>query len=329
MQKLLVARLNACRFDVSLQKAWQLFKHQAQRENTRPVVRFSSVILPAYYAKDVVEASAEDGVTLKTALSALSGSKAVMPRFMYQQALTAKFALSDEAPIDFFDIFNNRYFRLFCLSEQKYQLTVRLEEERFDWNFQTQSISYMLSCLSGFNKSSDEIPQLHFIQYTALLGLKLTSPLALKDLLEDYFSLPFEIESSELEYFPLTPCSLTKLGKSGINQSLGIDALLGDSTPMLGQKLKVIICPQSYQSYLDIRHNQKMIKALDYLVRSFMGVNIKFKLCMKVSSHYLPQVQLTADITVSQRLGHATWMNNQSTIQQFVEMPLMANEEGK
>lgn len=325
MQDLLVARLNGG-FDVSLESAWQLFKHQAQRDSTKPSLRFSAVALPAFYATELVQASWQDGVTLKTSLSALSGSQAVMPRFMYQEALTAKFDLSDEAPLDFFDIFNNRYFRLYCQTEQKYQLTGMLEEELFDWNFPQASISHLLSNLSGFNENNDDIPKKHLVQYTALLGLKLSCPQALKGMLEEYFSAQFEIEISALEYHPLTPCSLTQIGKTGKNRQLGMGVLLGQSTPMIGQKLKINICPQSYQDYLDIRQNKKMIRALDGLVRRFMGVNVKFILGMKVSSHCLPRVHLSADPDLSLRLGHTTWMSDQLNNRQFVEMPLKIHE---
>lgn len=327
MQELLVTRLNASRFDVSLEKAWQLFKHHAQRLGIRPAVRFSAIVLPAYYATELVETDIQDGVTLKTSLSALSGNNAVMPRFMYKQALTAKFDMSDEAPLDFFDIFNNRYFRLLCQSEQKQQLTAMLEEELFDWNLPRSSITQRLSSLSGCYENTDDIPKQHLVQYTALLGLKLTCPFALTAMLEDYFSAQFEIESSALEYLPLTRCSLTQIGKSGKNRELGIGAFIGQSTPMLGQKLIIKICPQSYQDYLEIHQNKKMIRALSGLVRQFMGVDVKFNLYMKVRSDYLPRVHLSGDARHSLRLGQSAWMGNQSNKERhFVEMPLKTNE---
>lgn len=334
MQTSLITRLKAHCFDVSLEQAWQLFKHKAQHEGLRPAVRFSAATLPSYYSGDIVEIDADryGTCTLNISLPALSGNSATMPRTMYKEALHALFTLSDKAPIDFFNIFNNRYFRLYCQSEQKYQLSAQIEEASFDWNQGKLSITEMLVSLTGLTEGIEALPKEHLIQYIGLLGSCLATPLSLKAMLEAYFQTPFDIESTPLEYLPLTPCSWTQIGKKGQNKQLGLGALLGKTTPMIGQKLKVIIFPQSYVHYQEIQNNQKLIQALNFMVRTFIGVNVKFILCMKISNHYLPRVQISANGASFGRLGQSIWMShhlNDALDRQFVEMPLIENEVRK
>ena len=324
MQEFIVSRFAHGAFDGQLEKAWQIFKHQAHLNGQRPEVRFSADILPAYYQAEVsmVTSEGEGEFTIKTSLAALSGNAGSMPRAMYSHALKVHFELGDEAPLDFFDMFNNRYYRLYCEAKQKHELTYQIEEEAFNWNRDRQSITEMLSCLAGQTGDKAPMPESHLVQYTGLLGLKLTCPLALKSMLEDYFDSEFEVEHSGLEYLPLTVCSLTKIGQAGNNHQLGMGALVGMSTPMTGQKLSIKICPQDYQYYLKIRGDKKMVLALDHMVKNYMGVNTKYALYMKVNSEYLPRMKLSGSHQKALRIGQSAWMSHQSGRQQFVEMPL-------
>ncbi|MCG9578275.1 type VI secretion system baseplate subunit TssG [Vibrio mediterranei] len=324
MQESIVSRLTSGGFAGQLEKAWQMFKHQAHLAGQRPEVRFKAEVLPAYYQTQVSQVTSDRAGTfiVSTSVAALSGNGGAMPRAMYSGALSARFERGDEAACDFFDTFNNRYYRLHCETEQKHDLAYQVEEEHFHWNQHRQSMTGMLSSLAGQTGEMRSIPEDHLVQYTGLLGLKLTCPLALKALLEDYFDAEFDIARSGLEYLPLTECSLTQIGQSGQNQQLGIGALAGKSTPMLGHKLAIKICPRNYAHYLAIRHDEKMIHAIDHMVRSYMGVNTKFALYMKVRSQYLPRVTLSSDHQKALRIGQSAWMDNQSTQPQFVEMPL-------
>ncbi len=91
---------------------------------------------------------------------------------------------------------------------------------------------------------------------------------------------------------------------------------------MTGQKLNIKICPQDYQHYLKIRSDKEMVLALDHMVRSYMGVNTKYALYMKVNSQYLPRSEAIRQSPKSVKNYQSAWMSHQSDHQQFVEMPL-------
>ncbi|RLV61244.1 type VI secretion protein VasB-1 [Parashewanella curva] len=307
-----------------LASAWQLIKHEAASNGTRPRIRFRCESLPAYYHSQVTSVShnTRQFWIIETSIAALSGSHGVMPRPMYRAALEARFEYSDEAAIDFFNGFNNRYLNLFCQVENKHQIVRLKEEETFTWPTHGTHISELLAKLSGVVGESNVIPQKHFIQYTALLGFKLTCPIALRMMLEDYFEAKFEIDYFDMEHQALTPCSLTRIGRNGQNQKLGKTTLIGKVATMVGQSLKIKICPRNYLHYLEVYSDKKLTLAIDHMVKTYMGINIKYKLYMKVNSRYLPRTRLLSSASNATKLGRSAWMGSQNTSKQFVEMPL-------
>ncbi|NRD72401.1 type VI secretion system baseplate subunit TssG [Shewanella sp. VB17] len=324
MQEFTLTRLNNNFYRVDLDKAWQCFKRNAATLGKIPKVRFSSESLPAYYHSEMTRAyeNTAGEYVLKTSLSGLSGNKGVMPRAIFRQAMHAKFNLGDEAPSDFLDTFNNRYFRLYCQAEQKHDLTVQIEEETFCWNSQQLSMTDMLSSLSGIKEAGGELPKERMIQYSGLMGMNLTCPLTLKAILEDFFDARFEVEGHGIEYQPVTDCSLTRLGKKTASARLGGGAMLGKTTPMLSQKLHIHIYPLDYQDSEALRNNNKLILALDSLVKSYMGMDIEYRLYMKVNSQCLPSVRLTNDPSYGLKVGQSAWIKAASDAGQFITMPL-------
>ncbi|MGB0894729.1 MAG: type VI secretion system baseplate subunit TssG, partial [Parashewanella sp.] len=245
---------------------WQILKHKAHIEGTRAKVRFSSEHFPAYYQREVcdVQKSGRTGWNITTGLATFSGNMGVMPRSMYKKALYSLFDLGDSAALDFFSGFNFRYLSLYCSAELKHSLTAQMEEETFNWAAAEQSISHMLANLTGMVHDTDIVPKNHYIQYTGVIGLKLSCSNTLKNILSDYFESEFEIEHSSLEFSPLTPCSLTVLGQKANNNQLGLGALVGNCAPIVGQKIKIKICPKSYQEYRQIYNDPKLVPAIKH-----------------------------------------------------------------
>ncbi|KXF83492.1 type VI secretion system baseplate subunit TssG [Enterovibrio coralii] len=308
----------------SLQRSWQLIKHHAQAQNARPNIRFKAAKLPAHYPSAVVNVTHSYGHEweVTTSLEALSGAKGVMPRGMYKEAMQAVFHEENHALLDFFDSFNNRYYRLLCQSEIKHDIPAQREEETFSWSQYRPSITRLLSNLHGAIARESTIPDSHFVQYTGLVGLKISCPETLRLILEDYFGYPFDVERSGLTYQPITADALTRIGGSGRNRCLGFDALVGKTAVMAGQKLDVKIKPDSYQAYQAIRSDKRLIRSINEMVKQYIGVNLKFRLLMKVNGQYLPKLNLAETKEKGQQLGQSAWITTHDNKQTFVEMPL-------
>ncbi|WP_299017735.1 type VI secretion system baseplate subunit TssG [uncultured Photobacterium sp.] len=323
MQKSALTQLLSAPYRFELPHAMQLVKHQAAILGKRPSVTFSASLLPAYQPSDIVEVQAPHGSSwhFSCDLPALSGSQGVMPRYSYSESLKELFEQGNSALIDFFNGFNNRYFRLYCQTAVKNDLTAQAEEEHFAWNRHDLSLTEMLTNLTGDLACGSVLPKGHMVQYAGLMGLKLSCLDTLAGLLADYFGYEFEVEHGEVDYQPLLPCCRTQLGAKGQNNQLGFDALIGKSAVTAFQRLEITIKPKN-KEFSQIRNNRRLVKAIDAFIRHYMGVDIRLKLLMKVEGKYLPGLQLTRNSQTDIRLAHSTWLAPQEITQQHVVMPL-------
>ena len=329
MQKHALTQLLIDPSSFELHCAMQLVKHDAASVGEKPQISFSANILPAYQQADITEVKNSASTVWKFTcdMSALSGSQGVMPRYNYSESLNELFDQGNYALIDFFDGFNSRYYRLHCQSELKHNLSAQAEEENFSWKRHDQSLTAMLASLYGSLGNNDSLPPGHMIQYSGLMGLKLSCPHALKDLLIDYFEYDFEVHYGDVDYLPLLPCSLTKLGKSGQNNQLGFDALVGKSAVTAFQRLEIMIKPNNYRQFNQIRNDKSLYCALNSVIRHYMGIDIKLKLMIKVAGKYLPGLQLTTDDKTTIRLAQSTWLAPQKISAEYVVMPLKNREK--
>ncbi|WP_028862171.1 type VI secretion system baseplate subunit TssG [Psychromonas aquimarina] len=304
--------------------AMQLVKHDAASLGQRPEVSFSANLLPAYQQADITEVQHPSAAKWKFTcdMPALSGSQGVMPRYNYSESLKELFEQGNYALVDFFNGFNSRYYRLHCQSELKNNLSAQAEEEHFSWKSHDQSLTTMLANLYGGLGNNHSLPAAHLIQYSGLLGLKLSCPHALQELLADYFEYDFEVQYGDVDYLPLLPCSLTKLGKNGQNNQLGFGALVGKSAVTAFQRLDVLVKPNNYRQFNQIRNDKQLFNALDSLIRHYIGVDIKLKLKIKVAGKYLPGLQLTTNSKTSIRLAQSTWLAPRQISSEYVVMPL-------
>ncbi|MCW8327868.1 type VI secretion system baseplate subunit TssG [Photobacterium sp. SDRW27] len=311
-------------YTFDLHRAVQLVKHEAATLGKRPALTFTASLLPAYQQADIVEVSnpVAGQWAFTCDLPALSGSQGVMPRHSYIESIKELFEQGNDALIDFLDGFNNRYYRLYCQAELKNDLAAQAEEEHFSWNRHSASLTTMLANLNGDLGNNRILPSDHLIQYSGLLGLKLSCPHTLKDLLGDYFEYEFDVEYGDVDYVPLLPCSVTKLGKTGQNNQLGFGALVGKSAVTAFQRLEIMIKPNNNHQFNEIRNDNRLVSAIDAFVRHYMGVDIKLKLMIKVNGKYLPGLRLSTESSTDIRLAQSTWLAPKQITREHVVMPL-------
>ncbi|EDM68949.1 hypothetical protein PE36_20130 [Moritella sp. PE36] len=323
MQKSILGSLRCAPYKFELPQAVQLVKHHAAKLGARPELDFITHLLPSYHQSDIVEVQqyTDNSWHFTCDLPALSGSQGVMPRYNYSEALRESFEQGNSALVDFLDGFNNRYFRLYCQTETKNNIVIQAEEERFSWNRHHKSLTTMLSSLAGDTSINTALPQGHLIQYSGLMGSKVTCLTTLKHLLADYFGYEFEVDHGDIEYQPLLGCCLTHLGATGQNNQLGFDALLGKSAVTAFQQLDVKVKP-NHQNFEQLNKNKVLSDAIDAFIRHYMGSNIKINLAMKVAGQQLPACQLTRDASYGVRLSQSARLASTEITQQYVVMPL-------
>ena len=300
--------------NTELKQIYQWIRHQAHKLDLHPKIHFNTEHLSAYYSSEVSEFYATELATwqIKSTLPALSGNKGSLPRQIYSQALDAYFNLGKKTALDFFSIFNNRYFHFYCQVEQYYDLTKQIENENFFWSYSANSVSTILSSLHGAERVKGKIDQSHLIQYTGLLGMRVNSIEGLKAILQDYFNFDVAITNTNVEYQRLTSSALTSLGKTGNNNYLGMGSLIGRSAPIISQRLQIVIYPRNYSHYLSIYQDEHIIQTMDYLIRTYVGASIKYKISININNDYLPKLQLSQEISQKIEIGKSAWLDKKS-----------------
>ncbi|WP_170179654.1 type VI secretion system baseplate subunit TssG [Parashewanella spongiae] len=308
---------------VEIVRLSQTLKHIAAKHGDIPNIRFTTELLPAFYHSQIRKIqNKSDAWIVEVSSGALYGNNSVLPHYMQNQIIKLFVELSDESLKDFFDIFNNRYWKQFCNLCTKHSLSMQLEEETFKWNKYKKGISQLLKCLTGFSCNDPVLPSEHLIQYVGLLGPSQINPNCLRKILEDYFNCKFELYSSKLEYQKLTSSSLCKIGISGRKQRLGQELILGKKVPVVGQKLILKICPESYDEYIKTHENSSFVKAVKIIISNYIGTNFKYHLFIKINSKYLSRLQISTNFKHSKKLGHSTWIYDSQEGEHFVEFPL-------
>ncbi len=308
---------------VELVRLWQTLKHIAAKNDNTPDIRFTTELLPAFYHSEINRVQYEsDTWIVEVSSGALFGNDSVLPHYIQNQIIESFVELSDESPKDFFDIFNNRYWKQFCNLSTKHSLSMLLEEETFKWNKYKKGISQLLKCLTGFNCNDSVLPSEHFIQYIGLLGPSQVNPNSLRKILEDYFNCKFELYSSKLEYQKLTLSSLCKIGMSGQMQQLGEKLILGKKVPVIGHKLIIKMCAESYEAYIKMQESSSLSKAVRFIVSGYIGTDFKYQIFVKINSKYLSRLQISTKLKHSNKLGHSTWIYGYENGESYVELPL-------
>lgn len=313
----------------------------AAQLNRIPEIRFKAELFPAYYMSEVVQIHSDypHQYHISSSLSAVTGQQAILPRQQMMRILSASLDLGEQAPIDFFDIFNHRYYQFYCDSQSYFEVTVQFENENYGWEKSSLTFSESLMSFIGAQNQSGGIPAFHLLQYTGLMGLKNTHPAVLQQILADYFEMPFEIEISGLEFQLITPSALTQLGtKIGQNQQLGVSAVIGKTAPLFGQVLTIRVCPESYSDAPKIQSDVNFPHVLNQLVSLSMEGRQRYRLRLKVNAKHLPRLSLSHKSI----LGRSTWLAsmqndsvddaNDSQIEDeatsaFIDLPLVVEED--
>src|SRR5262249_14732532 len=155
----------------------------------------------------------------------------------------------DRALKDFLDLFNHRFISLFYRAWEKHQFGVTYEREGID------KVSTYLTCLIGLGtpKLGGLLAIGHepLLFYTGLLSLQPRSATALKQLLEDYFDIPVEVEQFIGVWRNLDVTDQCCFGDGdSYSEQLGAAVLLGDAVWDRQSRIRLKLGPLTEDQYL-------------------------------------------------------------------------------
>src|SRR5436190_1499211 len=166
----------------------------------------------------------------------LTGPQGVLPLF-YTQLIIERLRVKETTMAVFFDIFNHRMISLFYAAWEKYRFAIAYERGDV---VSTQSgererdpMSHVLMHLIGIGTQGlpnrQAVPDHALLFYSGLLSLHARSPLALRNVLWDYFDVPVEIEQYVGAWYKLdipTQCRFDKANT--YSEQVGVGVIVGD-----------------------------------------------------------------------------------------------------
>ncbi len=238
----------------------------------------------------------------------LTGASAVLPHY-YTELVIQRGRAKDHAIRDFFDIFNHRMISLFFQAWQKYRFTIAYERGERD------RFSHHLLDLIGLGteglQNRQTVADDSLIYYAGLLAQQPRSAVALRQVLEDYFQVPAEIDQFAGGWFQLdtdTQCCFEDQLSS--SEQLGFGAVVGDQIWDQQSSVRVKLGPLTLKQYLDFLPNGTAYRPLCGLLGFFAETEFDFDVQLVLKQDEVPPCELGAEEGAAPQLGWVTWMRS-------------------
>lgn len=234
-------------------------------------------------------------IDFEVTFMSLTGPGGVLPTHYTRECLRK----SGSPYTDFLDLFNHRLVALFLRAWEKYRFPTAYERYRRAGGGEdsfTRSLFSLVGLgiepLRGRLKLEDEI----CLYYGALFASAHRPVCSLKGLISDYFGLPVAIEECVGQWVSVgsedVSCLPSRRSPKGMNCSLGLDTLLGDSIWETQSRFRVSLGPLSLKSYLSFLPNEGSVHSLVDLIRFYVGIEYGFEVVISLRSEEIPALRL-------------------------------------
>jgi type VI secretion system protein ImpH len=215
----------------------------------------------------------------------------------------------DTALRDFLDIFNHRIVSLFYQAWEKYHFWVTYEREGHD------RISQCLLDLVGLGtrglQRRQAVADETFIYYSGLFSLHTRPAQGLKQVLEDYFDVPVEVEQFSGGWWTLDRPSQCRLeGGTTYAEQLGVGAVVGDEVWDPQSSARVILGPLPLRQYLDFLPNGTAYRPLRDLLHFYGNRQVDFEVRLVLRREEVPECELGRVAEAVPQLGWCTWVKS-------------------
>ncbi len=270
----------------------------------------------------------------------LTGSSGVLP-YHYTETTLQRVKLKDKSMSNFFNLFNHRTTSLFFQSSCKYNFPIEYERKRLNSDTKraqdrTDNFTQTLLSLIGLGTKNTN-HRLHtkdesLIFYAGLLTNKIRTASGLKQILENHFCIPVEIKEFIGQWQDLISDVRTRLpglSTQGQNNCLGKSVMLGKKGWFAQGKFNIILGPLDKKQLHQFRPGSNTIKALDEIVRLYIGFEHDYNFIMRIKKVDLPpRAKLSA--TQPAIVGWTTWLANKpekvTDVNETVDIPVSSRQ---
>jgi type VI secretion system protein ImpH len=154
------------------------------------------------------------------------------------------------------------------------------------------------------------------LYYSGLIAQRPRSAAALRNLLNDYFEVPVEVEQFAGGWYPLDRDTQTNLqGGFSESEELGLGAVIGDEVWDQTARVRIKIGPLTLAQYQDFLPQGTAFPALRALTQFFSNGEFDFEIQLILDRTHVPPCQLGAEDEFAPQLGWHTYLKNQDMYQ--------------
>jgi type VI secretion system protein ImpH len=277
-------------------------------------VRFVANPSLAFPASEIQElALPTDGsspVTVKVNFMGLSSPQGVLPT-PYTELILDRAQKKDNAFRDFLDIFNHRFISFFYRAWEKLHFFVSFELREAD------SVSPLVMSLLGLGTygltDRQLLPDRALMFYSGLLTQKPRSAQSLKQLLEDFFGVPVEVQQFVGRWIRLQAIDQTVLDYSeSPMQRLGCGAIVGDEVWDQQCTVRIKLGPLTRAEFLSFlpRKESAGYSDLKSILNFWSNNELDFEVQLVLKRDGTPALRFDDDSNVNPLLGWTTWVKN-------------------
>lgn len=254
---------------------------------------------------------------LHVAFFGLTGPMGALPSF-YSETLITRKRMRDTAMIDFYDLFNHRSISLFYRAWAKYRLPIAFERAPKALG---DPISQFLLALLGLGaeatRNRQSIGDSALVRLSGHLSKRVRSAIGLRQVLEEEFGLPVEVQELQGSWISIDPADQTRLPDvmhpKGSYAQLGVSTVVGASVWDCQNRFRVRIGPLSLEQFRTFFEAHGLREKFIDLTRFYVGPGQDFDLRLVLKREQVPATQLGMAINAS-HLGQTTWLLSDSAL---------------
>lgn len=271
------------------------------------VVRFRSSTSLGFPPSEIagLDRSGDGPAEMTVHFMGLVGPSGVLPR-EYTSLAAARVQRGDRALRDFLDLFHHRLLSLFYLAWERNQVTNDVSGPGED------RLSRHVLDLVGAPADPEDVgvSAAAMIHYAGLLAPVQRSAQSLKQLLEDYFDVPVQVEELVGGWFPVQRIDRCELGEERNSSCLGAGVLVGGEVWDPQARIRIRLGPLTKEQHEDFLPEGTAFEPLRRLTRMYTDDRLDVDVQLVMAADQIGAVSLDAD--AGMRLGWSTWLPSRS-----------------
>jgi type VI secretion system protein ImpH len=243
---------------------------------------------------------------------------------IYTELMMVRNRDKDRAMAEFFDIFNHRILSFFYRAWEKHHFFVGYEAG-LDDKLSLRLLDFLGLGTAALRGRAD-LPDKTFVYYAGLLGRQVRTADSLRQILEDYFRVPVEINQFAGVWRALPKENQTLLlGSEFVSEQLGLGVVVGEEVWDHHGRIRVSLGPMKFEEYVQFLPGQSAYKELAAWLHFYSDGAYETEVQLILQREDVPACELGGLGDETPRLGLVSWLKTKPRMTDAGEATYLLN----